>query len=518
MLRPKRQSAQTVTVTAPIGGWNAVSSLASMSPNEAVIIDNWFCLPTEIMLRRGYTPWATGITGNVQSFITYNPSSGSNQFFAVANNAGACKIYDVTTAGAVGAAVVSGLTNAQFRTAQFANSGGHFTLAINENDPLQLYDGTTWYSVTGTSTPYAITGVDTADLNDVILHKRRVWFAEKDTLCGWYLGTDAISGAATKFDFGPLFSQGGSIAKLTTWTLDAGWGMDDYFVVMTTKGEVAVYKGVNPADPADWTLQGVYYIGSPVGFFPTCKYGGDALLLNKDGLIPLSQCLMSSRVSTRISITNKIQSKITQATTDYAAYYGWQVILFPPQNMLMVNVPTSSTTSDQYVMNTISGAWSRFTNLNATTWTFINENMYFGVGGNVYQFWDGHNDNGVPIVSDLLPAFSSFGSSVQTKRITMTRLSMGADNPFSYNNRISLDFDQVSQPNYPGAYAGSDAGDWDTALWDVDTWGGDITPFTRWQLGQGMGHYATMRLKTSSSQADVRFYSIDYLWEAGGVL
>ena len=52
MLRPKRQSSSTITVTAPIGGWNAVNQLAAMSPNEAVIMDNWFCLPTELMIRK----------------------------------------------------------------------------------------------------------------------------------------------------------------------------------------------------------------------------------------------------------------------------------------------------------------------------------------------------------------------------------------------------------------------------------------------------------------------------------
>ena len=60
MLRPKRQSSSTITVTAPIGGWNAVTQLAAMSPNEAVVIDNWFCLPTELQVRKGYTEWATG--------------------------------------------------------------------------------------------------------------------------------------------------------------------------------------------------------------------------------------------------------------------------------------------------------------------------------------------------------------------------------------------------------------------------------------------------------------------------
>lgn len=518
MLRPKRQTSATVTVTAPIGGWNAVNQLAAMSPNEAVIIDNWFCLPTELMTRKGYSEWATGITGNVQSFINYSPASGVIEFYAVADNAGSCAIYDVSSAGAVGSAVVSGLTSAKFRTAQFANSGGNFTIAINESDPLLLYDGTTWHSVTDISVPYAITGVSTSNLNDVILHKRRVWFAEKDTLNGWYLDTDAVAGIAHKFDFGPLFNQGGSIAKLTTWTLDAGWGMDDYLVVMTTKGEVAVYKGVNPADPADWTLQGVYYIGSPVGYYPTCKYGGDALLLNKDGLIPLSQCLMSSRVSTRISITNKIQSKVTQATTDYANNYGWQVILYPPENMLMINVPTSDTTSDQYVMNTISGAWSRFKDINATTWTFINEEMYFGRNGTVYKFWDTQADNNAVITTDLLPAFSSFGNQSQIKRFTMSRISMGTDVQFAFTGSIKTDFDLTSQDQTPYMNISAVTGIWDGSNWDGSYWGGEVMPFAQWKYSGRMGHYASYRIKTSSKSSDIRYYATDYVFEAGGVL
>lgn len=294
--------------------------------------------------------------------------------------------------------------------------------------------------------------------------------------------------------------------------------MDDYLVVLTTKGEVAVYKGVNPADPADWSLQGVYYIGSPVGFFPTCKYGGDALLLNKDGLIPLSQCLMSSRVSTRISITNKIQSKVTQATSDYADNYGWQVILFPPQNMLMINVPTSNTTSDQYVMNTISGAWSRFTNINATTWTFIDEQMYFGKNGAVYLFWDGQDDNGSVVTTDLLPAFSSFGNQSQIKRWSMARVSMGYDVSFSFSSQLSIDFDLVSQPDQPYNTLASTAGIWDVSSWDNAIYGGTIIPFARWQMASGMGHYGSYRIKTSSKTSDIRYYATDYVLEGGGVL
>lgn len=519
MLQPKRQSSNTVTVTAPVGGWNASSSLAMMEPSEAVIMDNWFCLPTEIMARKGYTTWATGITGSVESFINYDATDNSHKTFAVAVSAGSGKIYDVTSSGAVGAAVVSGLTNARWRSAQVSNSGGTFTVAVNGYDSPLIYNGSTWQAVTGVSTPYAITGVTTSSLCDVILHKRRLWFVQRNTLKGWYLDTDAIAGTAHPFDFGPLFKMGGHLVKLDTYTLDAGNGMDDYFVAITSAGEVAIYTGTDPSTSTAWSLSGVYYVGSPVGNQAcTCKYGGDVLLLGKDGLIPLSQALMSSRVSTRMMISQKIQNQITSDTSTYAANYGWQVILFPPENILLVNIPVSSSITYQYVMNTITGAWSRFTGLNGTCWTFINECLFFGVGSQIYKAWDGANDNGNAIQTDLLPAFSAFGSQSQVKRFTMARIFMGADNSFNYAGQINIDFDKLSAPGVTMASPASGAAVWDTSVWDTGVWGGDIYSFARWLQGGQLGHYGTFRLKTSSNNSDIRYYSTDYVYEPGGII
>jgi hypothetical protein len=531
MLRPKRQTSGTVTVTAPIGGWNAVNQLAAMSPNEAVIIDNWFCLPTELQSRKGYTPWQQEIAGNIESFITFDGQNGVAHTFAVADDAGDCSVWDVTTIYedpdthviTPPTEVVTGLTNARWYFGQVSTSGGTFTLAVNGEDYMLLYDGTAWQQVTDVSTPYAITGVDTSLLVGVLVHHRRAWFVQKDSMKCWYLATDAIAGAATSFDFAPLFINGGSIAKIETWTLDAGNGMDDYFVVITSVGEIAVYSGTNPADATTWSLNGVYYGGSPVGRSCTIKYGGDVLLLNKDGLVPLSQWLMSSRVNVKTSITNKIQKRITDATVAYAGNYGWQVVLSPPNNMLFINVPVSSTQFDQYVMNTISGAWSRFTGVNATCWAFVNNEMYFGQNGNVYKFWDGASDNGAIIETDLLPAFSSFGSQSQIKRWSMAKVAMGVDYTFNFSGLISTDFNLVTRPPEPTVVWNGVAGVWDAAYstWDNVVWGSPdqaILPEMRWSMAGNMGYYGSYRIRTTSATADIRYYATDYVFEGGGVL
>lgn len=519
MFTPKRQTANTLTVTTPVGGWNAISSLATMPPTDAVIIDNWFCLPTELMQRKGYTKWATGITGNIESIFDYDSANGTEQMFVAADNGGSCAIYDVSAAGVVGSAVISGLTSAKWNHAQTSNSGGIFTSIVNGSDYMYVYDGTIWQAVSSTSTPLAITGIDTKKLIDIKVHKRRTWFVEKESMNCWYLDTDAIAGAATKYDFGPLFALGGHIVKIDTWTLDAGNGMDDYFVVITSAGEIAVYTGTNPSDPANWQLSGVYYVGAPVGKQKcTCKYGGDLLLLGKDGMIPISQSLMSSRVSTRQMITNKIQHVISLDTSAHGDEYGWDIVLYPPENMLIINVPQGYGVSYQYVMNTISGAWSRWTNLNATCLGFFNETLYFAKGGIVYRAWDGYSDDGSNINTDLLPAFSAFGSQSQVKRFNMARIFMGSDNTFSYSGQINLDFDIVSQPPLNYTAPPATAATWDSGTWDAGSWGGNITPFSRWASAMGIGHYASYRIRTSSNKADIRYYSTDYVFESGGIL
>jgi hypothetical protein len=49
---------------------------------------------------------------------------------------------------------------------------------------------------------------------------------------------------------------------------------------------------------------------------------------------------------------------------------------------VIVNVPTlAGQTSYQYVMNTITGAWCRFTGWNAQCWALFNDKLFFGAPG-----------------------------------------------------------------------------------------------------------------------------------------
>ena len=512
----KQKVANIVSIPAPIGGWNVRDPLPNMEPTFAPVLDNVFCLPSEIQIRKGYTKWAE-FTGTCKTVMDYNSESGGQLLLAAVDNESVCTIYDVSAAGEEPTALVEDLTSAEFKHTQFSTSGGVFAYYINNSDSAILYDGTTWHEVTTTSTPYAITGYTDTVFMDLVSHKRRLWFVPESSLKAYYLPTDQIAGALQSFDFAPIFSKGGKIVKIDTWSLDAGTGLDDYFVVFTTEGEVAVYSGTDPASASTWQLTGVFYIGTPTGTVGhTVKYGGDLLIINKDGIAQMSKSLMSSRVNTWLQLTDKIQPQLAQDTTSYASNFGWDILLYPPQNMLLVNIPVSSTQSYQYVMNTISGAWSRWTNIPAKCWYMSNDQLFFGANGYVAKAWNSQSDDGSNIVADILPAYQNFGAASQLKRWSMGRIILGSTGNLNYGGRMEIDFnlnpDAVSLPYT----IETTFGEYGTAVYGTDIYGGNIVIRNQWKNLTGIGYWGSFHIQLQTNQSDVRLYAMDVMGEAGG--
>jgi hypothetical protein len=133
----------TVSVPAPVGGVNARDSLAAMPPTDAILMDNWFPQPSFVSLRNGSQLWASGLPGAVETVMAYN-GLGSRKLFGASGSA----IYDITTQGAVGAAVVPGLTTNRLQHAMFNAGGGNFLVWVNGLNTPQFYDGTTGNIVT----------------------------------------------------------------------------------------------------------------------------------------------------------------------------------------------------------------------------------------------------------------------------------------------------------------------------------------------------------------------------------
>ena len=314
---PRQQAAQTVTVAAPIGGWNARDALGAMDPLDAVTLQNFWPGTNSVILRNGYTKHATGLPAQVQTLMAYS-SGTSNKLFAISDG----KIYDATSAGAVGAAAVSGLTNSKFQYTNITTPAASYLMAVNGADKLRTFDGTNWHT-DGDGSPYDITNIDTATVSNITLFKNRIWLTTNNTLKVWYLPVNSIGGAAVALDMTSIFQLGGYIMAGMTWTLDAGYGVDDYLVFITSNGEAIVWRLTDPTTPTGISQIGLYKVGAPIGRRCYTKFGGDLLIITQDGVVPMSGALQSSRLDPRVSITNKIQYAMSSAISAYGSNFGW---------------------------------------------------------------------------------------------------------------------------------------------------------------------------------------------------
>ena len=364
-----------------------------------------------------------------------------------------------------------------------------------------------------------ITGVDSRDLIHVNLFKNRLYYTEKNSMRFWYLPTDAIGGAATSFDLGGIARNGGYLMAIGTWTIDAGQGADDYFVAVTNMGEVIVYNGINPSDTANWSLKGVWQLGYVFTRRCFLKWAGDLLLLTQDGLVPLASALQSSRLDPRVNLTDKIFYAISQAADYYSSNFGWQIIYYAKVNMLLINIPNSNGIQ-QFVMHTISKAWASFSGISATCFEMHYDDLYFGGDGFVGQYWNGYSDDGDNINASVQQAYSYFGATGQQKRFTLVRPTIQTDNGVpSVLCGINTDFDYQNQLGQVAFNpASTDLGTWDNAVWDVNTWGGNLSINRIWQGVTGLGYAGGLNMVVASQGIDVHWVSTDYVMEMGGVL
>lgn len=375
-------------------------------------------------------------------------------------------------------------------------------------------------SVVGTYTVNGITGVNSNTFVNVNLFKNRLYFCQNNSLSFWYLGVQAISGVADEFPLGAFYRNGGYLQATGTWTIDAGYGVDDFIVFVSSMGEILVYKGTNPSDPTDWAMTGLWQMGQT--FTRRCfyKFGGDLLLLTQDGLVPLTAALQSSRLDPRVNLTDKIFYAVSLAASEYKDNFGWQINVLAEANMLIINVPTNYG-KEQYVMNTINKSWARFTGIDANCFEVGGDNtMYFGGDGYVGKYFTGFNDNNANIVGNAQQAYNYFNSRGQLKRFTLVRpiflTDQGLPNVLC---GISTDFDTQPLTNQLAFNPATiNTGLWDVARWDERLWGSGLVITKYWQGVTGLGFSAAINLNVASQNIDFHWASSDFVMEAGGVL
>ena len=507
--RAQRQEIDdSASIPAPIGGLNTRDPESSMKAVFAQQMENFWPTAKAVTLRRGARDWMTGFADPVKTLMPYR-SGTKQELFAVTDDG----VFDAT-AGGVAGAIVSPLTEGFVIYTNFNNSGGSFLIVVNGVDDMRHYNGTTWTTVAAfTDDP-----VDTKDLIYVNAFKSSLFFLRKDSLDFYYLDAEAIQGDAHKFPLGSKFSKGGKLIAMGNWTVDGGAGIDDYACFVTDAGQVAVYRGSNPSDAADWALIGVFDVGEPVGRRPLLKQSGDLLLLTDGGLLSMAKCLQSSKISLESLVTDLIQPTFQEATRLYSKVPGWQLLANPNLAMLIVNAPeTALVQAHQYVMNMTTGAWTIFTGWHATCWELLGQTLYFGVGNRVAKAWQLGGDFGAYITATVKQAWIYLPNRARYKQVRLIRPNIRIGGHIAVNTALDVDF-QSSDFFPTPIFTGQANSRFDVDAYDSARWGTTPVMQRHWQSVSNDAAYCTaVRLRAIGTDATFEWSATDYAYETGAI-
>lgn len=284
--RPRKSS--MVSFPAPVGGWVSNQNLANPSanaPQGAYQLTNFFPTATGAELRGGSILHATlGATVDyVLSFLKFKDGSLQKLFGATED-----AIYDITTVADPDVSptpVVSGLTGGIWSSTQFATTGGVFLVAVNGEDDMRLYDGTSFYPISD------------EDLFSLAFDAQTAPFVVGGTLTG---GTSAATGKIV------AVQSNGTSGSVVLETI-SGVFVDNETITGSTGGSatsngiaVQVFVGVDGVETRDlsyvWSFKNrLFFVEKDTQnawYFPVDQLGGTATIFPLGGVFKLGGSLL----------------------------------------------------------------------------------------------------------------------------------------------------------------------------------------------------------------------------------
>ena len=493
-----------VTLPAPFLGWNTVDSVAEIPPGMASTLDNIFPSTSSCNSRKGISEYATSLgSGNVDSLFELK-AANVNKFISASSG----NIYDISSSGA-GTLLASGFSSNQWQASVFNAQLG----LVNGTDAPQVYDGSTVSAMTVSGSGLTIT-----NLNSMLTFKNRTYFTELNSQDFWYSALSTLGGVLTKFPLSKVGNFGGNLIAIQGLTNDGGGGQDDYLCFFMSTGEIIIYSGTDPS--SDFSLIGIFYAGRPLSTRGIIKFGADIFFITNNGYHPISSLLPLSYGKDNSGLSKYIKGAASSSAQSFSASFGWQAILAPAENFLLVNVPQSNGQFVQHVLNVNTNAWCRFTGIQARCWGIFGNTLYCGgTDGKVYMYGPNYLDGtNTPIVQTYIPGYmnlqaltknplSSGGS--QITRTTAIRPRIRFDSQFSLTLSASVDFKPYTTPytlTFPSI----------GCQWG-DPWGSpwaQTNSFINFLSFNTLGYNVAVKMVFSCSSA-TEFYETNFLIQTG---
>ena len=489
---------------APILGWNARDPLGDMDPRFATIMDNYFPDGTGVRLRRGYQDHVTGFVSQPVQTLHTAVFGQTDKLVAFVGGAA----YDVTnTSQTPPAPLATGFSIDYWSGINAGTKGNELAIFANGSDPVQQWDNSTWQA-SGLSGP--------TKFGQLAVSKKRIWATEFGTGEAWYWPAEAVTGAGAKFDVQSVVPRGGELIAIGSLTIDGGNGPDDLTAFIMRSGQVILYAGTDPADSAAWALVGVWQAGEPLDYRCLVPFGNDLILMTDAGFQSLNQFTQTGRIAGSV-ISDNIKLAVEDAARAFSGLFPWSGIYYPFGRQLQFLVPVQGgLTTHQYVMNTATGAWSRFIGQNPFSHALRqNGDLFFGALGKVVKADVGGLDGGNAIAGDFQTAWNYLGSRGRRKHFKNLRPNIFTNAAIELNVGFGVDFNNPEFTN-SATTPPPDVANWDGSNWNEGIWGPATVVVNKWRGAGRTGFNAAVRYKTITQNTDVEFFSTDLNYELGG--
>ncbi len=498
----------------PYGGLDLVSPIDNMDPQFALELVNVFPGAGAPTVRLGYEQFAnTGLASGLNLLAPLNLKNGTSQLIACNNT----RIYSVSTGGAVTNITGSTTpTSGQWQWVTYANN----IYLCNGADNAQVYTGT------GTCSNLTFTGVSTNALINVTAYKERLYFVEKNTSKVWYGGLQVTgtggSPALTSFDFQYVFTRGGFLVGIGSYSNSANVAAQDYFWACSSEGEIVFYSGTYAGDATTWGLVARYFIGKPLGYRAFVRVNNDIWVLTEQGIVPISALFQSDPEQALNVVSYRINPAISEAAQTFPFDHKWSGVFWPQGRRVYISYPVAGNACRFLVYSIDTKGWTNFQLYNdehALSLAVIAGKPYYGSStGIVWKGETGYADAKTATDSQSIAysgrtAFSFYGSRANYKAfkdirpIIKTRrgvtLALGLDVDFKRSPTVT----SISTP--PGSFTpwGSPWG---------SPWSSDIDYIFDRYATKGQGHCAAIRFGGSVKNSTMQIIGFEIRYDVGG--
>jgi hypothetical protein len=493
---------QALTLPLPAMGWNKRDSYTNMDPRYARVINNLVVEGGYLETRKGYR-LVTALEATAKSAVSYN-YDGIKKIFCGAGG----YLYDCDYLNNTATALNE---NMFLSDRWFDVFYAGWLYLLNGVDEMQVYHDGELSAAAFTSWDDAIP-LDLTLLNGGTAYKNRLFFPQRGSLAFWHTqDAGAKQGNLVKFDLSQISAWGGELKIIIPWTYSSSGAQESQLLFITSEGEVFVYAGENPSEPDLWALRGTYKIPRPLGLRSAIQLGGDVAYISEDGYFLLSQLLNApaEKSAAFSDAINPVLAEIKSALNKE----GWQIKAYQTDNMLIVNVPYATNEIAQHVMNLQTGAWTRFTNIQAACWSELDGKLYFCGQGGLYQAQEGYNDNGKQIDWDVFTAYNNYGSQLAKYIKEISFIFQETINQ-RFTIYASVDFKSeavIFQASPPAAESEWDTSEWDKAMWAHEGYAVKkrLTPMV------SNGIYFSLGVAGSTNGQKMRLLGIDLFFESG---